>query len=75
MTEHDIRNAESRQLCDRLAYLRTETTEYRSQYGTAALARLRAEREAIVAEIDYRRVEDAHEAYVTRMAAGGGLWS
>jgi hypothetical protein len=75
MTEHDIRNAESRQLRDRLAYLRTETTEYRSQYGTAALARLRAEREAIVAEIDYRRAEDAHEAYVARMAAGGGLWS
>jgi hypothetical protein len=75
MTEHDIRNADSRQLRDRLAYLRTETTEYRSQYGTAALARLRAEREAIVAEINYRRVEDAHEAYVARMAAGGGLWS
>jgi hypothetical protein len=75
MTEHDIRNADSRQLRDRLAYLRTETTEYRSQYGTAALARLRAEREAIVAEIDYRRVEDAHEAYVARMASGGGLWS
>jgi hypothetical protein len=75
MTEHDIRNADSRQLRDRLAYLRTETTGYRSQYGTAALTRLRAEREAIVAEIDFRRVEDAHEAYVARMAAGGGLWS
>ena len=75
MTEHDIRNADSSQLRDRLAYLRTETTEYRSQYGTAALTRLRAEREAIVAEIDFRRVEDAHEAYVARMAAGGGLWS
>lgn len=75
MTEHDIRNADSRQLRDRLAYLRTETTEYRSQYGTAALTRLRAEREAIVAEIDFRRVEDAHEAYVARMVAGGGLWS
>ncbi len=75
MTEHDIRNADHRQLRDRLAYLRTETTEYRSQYGTATLQQLRAEREAIVAEIDYRRAEDAHEAYVARMVAGRGLWA
>jgi hypothetical protein len=75
MTEHDIRTAENRQLRDRLTFLRAETTEYRSHYGTAALRQLKAEREAIVAELDYRRAEDAHEAYLARMAAGGGLWA
>lgn len=75
MTEHDIRNARTRELRDRLAFLRAETTEHRTEYGTAALRAMRAEREAIVAEIDWRRAEDAHEAYVARMAAGGGLWA
>jgi hypothetical protein len=75
MTEYEIRNAANRELRDRLTFLRAETTEHRVEYGTAALRAMQAESEAIVAEIDFRRVEDAHEAYVARMAAGGGLWS
>jgi len=75
MTEYEIRNAANRELRDRLTFLRAETTEHRAEYGTAALRAMQAEREAIVAEIDWRRVEDAYEAYVARLASGGGVWA
>jgi len=75
MTEHEIRSATDQQLARRLTYLRAETTEGRQHYGTAALRQMRAEREAIVAELDYRRAEAVREAYEARMMAGRGEWA
>lgn len=73
MTADQIAQVSDRQLTDRLAFLRHETTAGRAHYGTATLRQLTAEREAIVAELDWRRTEATWERWHGMSAQIGQL--
>ena len=64
MTDTEIQRASSPRLRDRLTEIRDQLTTF-PQEGAL---RLKAEREAIVAELDYRLVEEAYEAFTVRQA-------
>lgn len=70
MTEHEIRTASAARLSQRLEYLTHETRDGAIHYGTSALRHLRAEREAIVAELDWRRTEATWERWHGVQAEG-----
>ena len=79
MTDTEIQRASSPRLRDRLTEIRDQLTTF-PQEGAL---RLKAEREAIVAELDYRLVEEAYEAFTVRQALvaamgatrGAEVWS
>ena len=71
MTDTEIQRASSPHLRDRLTEIRDQLTTF-PQEGAL---RLKAEREAIVAELDYRLVEEAYEAFTVRQALVAAMGS
>jgi hypothetical protein len=70
MTEHEITRAHGNTLARRLAFLHRESTEHAQHYGTATLLAFKRERAAIVAELDFRAVEDAYQRWFHAQAEG-----
>lgn len=79
MTDTEIQRATSPRLRDRLHEIREQIATF-PQDNTL---HLKAEREAIVAELDFRLVEEAYEAFTVRQALvaamgatrGAEVWS
>lgn len=71
MTDTEIQRAPSPRLRARI----TEIREQLIAFPQDNALHLKAEREAIVAELDWRLVEDSWTAFQARMAAGTAVWS
>jgi len=74
VTDTEIQRAPSPRLRDRIAEIRQQLTTY----PTEPALHLKAEREAIVAELDFRAVEEQYEAWQARRALAthlAGAWA
>lgn len=74
MTDTEMQRASSPHLRDRLTAIREQLIAH----PTEPALHLKAEREAIVAELDFRAVEDAYDAWQARMALAAttaGAWA
>lgn len=79
MTDTEIQRAPSPHLRDRLHEIREQIATFPQDRAL----HLKAEREAIVAELDFRLVEETYEAFVVRQALvsamgatrGADVWS
>jgi hypothetical protein len=74
MTDIEIQRAASPRLRDRLADIREQLIAH----PTEPALHLKAEREAIVAELDFRAVEEQYEAWMARRALAthmAGAWA
>lgn len=79
MTDTEIQRATSPRLRDRLHEIREQLTTFPQDRAL----HLKAEREAIVAELDFRLAEESYEAFVVRQALvaamgnarGAEVWS
>ena len=70
MTEHEITRASGRTLVRRLDFLRRESTEHAHEYGTATLLAFKRAHAAIVAELDFRAVEDTYQRWLDAQTEG-----
>lgn len=74
MTDTEIQRAPSSRLRDRITEIREQIIAFPQDNAL----HLKAEREAIVAELDFRAVEEQYEAWMARRALAthmAGAWS
>lgn len=71
MTDTEIQRAPSPRLRDRLQDIREQLITFPQDNAL----HLKAEREAIVAELDFRAVEESWLAFQARIAMGAGAWT
>jgi hypothetical protein len=70
MTEHEITRAHGNTLRRRLAFLTHEIQHAHGEYFPATLLAFKRERAAIVAELDFRAVEDTYQRWLHAQTEG-----